>query len=220
MTLERAKSVAEFAVLRAARLYSLDMRGEKTSSIDFAFDSSKLIDDDKLPCEYGTPSYHALTKYLGIQEWLHHSVEAMQRTGSRLDKPSFSSDVLIKFSGSSGHTYTSQRFLSFERFFGRRKCWLAISMLTWIAGSQPAVAQPMLTIPPGEFGRAYIIPPQSISPKAAKVCLIPQNPNYEPVSKFLAPHPVQKASLDVVRVDVQLTNGEQEACSGVLITEK
>lgn len=78
----------------------------------------------------------------------------------------------------------------------------------------------MVTIPPGEFGRAYIIPPQSVSPKNYESLSNPANPNYEPVSRFLAPHPVQKASLDVVRVDMQLTNGEQEACSGVLITGK
>lgn len=94
-------------VIGSGNGYSLDMRGGRTGSVDFAFDSSKLIDDEKLHCEYGTPSYHALTKYLGIQEWLHHSIAAMHRTGSRIDKPSFSSDVLIKFSGSSGYTYTA-----------------------------------------------------------------------------------------------------------------
>ncbi|ULL01222.1 SUMF1/EgtB/PvdO family nonheme iron enzyme [Bradyrhizobium sp. I71] len=75
----------------------------------------------------------------------------------------------------------------------------------------------MLSIPDGQFGRAYFIPPQSTNYESLSN---PANPNYEPVSKFLPPHPVQRASLDVVRVDIQLTNGRQEACSGILITEK
>lgn len=118
-----------------------------------------------------------------------------------------------------GFCLVTSPLLSFE-IFKRRNCWLAISMLMWIAGSVPAVAQAMLTIPPGEFGRAYIPPPQSTSFENYESLSNPANPNYEPVSRFLAPHPVQKASLDVVRVDLQLKNGKQEACSGILITEK
>ena len=86
--------------------YTMEMRGERTGSIDFGFDSATLIDDGRLPCDRETLSYHSLTKSLGIREWLYHSVDAMNLTGSTIDKPSFSSDVLIKFNGNSSYTYT------------------------------------------------------------------------------------------------------------------
>ena len=94
-------------VVGAGSGYTLEMRGERTGSIDFGFDSAKLIDDRNLPCELNTPSYHALTKYLGVREWLHRSADAMHLTNSKIDKPSFSSDVFIKFNGSSSYTYTA-----------------------------------------------------------------------------------------------------------------
>jgi hypothetical protein len=87
--------------------YTLDVRGGRSGSIDFAFDSGVLIDDANLPCERETPSYHALTKNLGIQNWLYRSVDAMILTGSAIDKPSFSPDVFIRFNGTSSYTYTS-----------------------------------------------------------------------------------------------------------------
>jgi hypothetical protein len=86
--------------------YTMDMKGERTGNIDFGFDSAKLMDDGKLPCDRETPSYHALTKSLGIKDWLYRSVDAMNLTGATIDKPSFSSDVFIKFDGNSSYTYT------------------------------------------------------------------------------------------------------------------
>lgn len=86
--------------------FTLEMKGERTGSIDFGFDSAKLIDDAKLPCERETISYHSLTKSLGIRDWLYRSVDAVSLTGAAIDKPSFSSDVFIKFNGNSSYTYT------------------------------------------------------------------------------------------------------------------
>jgi hypothetical protein len=93
-------------VVGAGSGYTLEMKGERTGSIDFGFDSATLIDDRRLPCERETISYHSLTKALGIRDWLYHSMDAMNLTGSTIDKPSFSSDVFIKFNGNSSYTYT------------------------------------------------------------------------------------------------------------------
>jgi hypothetical protein len=86
--------------------YTMEMRGGRTGSTDFGFDAAALIDDASLPCDRDTPSYHALTKNLGIRDWLYRSVDAMVLTGSFIDKPSFSSDVFIRFNGTSSYTYT------------------------------------------------------------------------------------------------------------------
>jgi hypothetical protein len=93
-------------VVGAGSGYTLEMKGERTGSIDFGFDSATLIDDRKLLCDRQSLSYHSLTKTLGIRDWLNHSVDAMNLTGATIDKPSFSSDVFIKFNGNSNYTYT------------------------------------------------------------------------------------------------------------------
>jgi hypothetical protein len=83
-----------------------DMHGNRTGSVDFKFDSAALIKDEKLPCDQETPSYHSLTKHLGIRDWLYRSADAMNLTDSSIDNPSFSADVMIKLSGTGSWTYT------------------------------------------------------------------------------------------------------------------
>jgi hypothetical protein len=82
------------------------MHGSRTGSVDFKFDSAALIKDTKLPCDQETPSYHSLTKHLGIRNWLYRAADAMILTDSSIDNPSFSADVTIKFSGTGSWTYT------------------------------------------------------------------------------------------------------------------
>lgn len=83
-----------------------ELRGQHTGSIDFTFDSAQLIADTGLPCDRQSPSYHSLTKYLGIADWLHRSVAASDLSASNLDNPKFSAEVFIKFGGGGSYTYT------------------------------------------------------------------------------------------------------------------
>ncbi|WLC16285.1 hypothetical protein [Bradyrhizobium diazoefficiens] len=83
---------------------TLEMRGERTGSLDFDLDSSDLLRDD-LGCEHEPFSLHSLTKTIGIESWLVRSVDAAILSHSRLDKPSFSSEVVMKFNGSASYTY-------------------------------------------------------------------------------------------------------------------
>jgi hypothetical protein len=82
-----------------------EMRGERTGSLDFDFDSAKLIGYN-LGCEHEPFLVHSLTKSIGIEKWLIHSVDAAVLSRSKIDKPSFSSEVFMKFSGSGSYTYT------------------------------------------------------------------------------------------------------------------
>lgn len=150
--------------------YTLDMRGERTGSIDFAFDSAKLIDDGRLPCDRETPSYHSLTKYLGIKDWLYHSVDAMHLTGSKIDKPSFSSDVLIKFNGSSSYTYTyppGTELLTLGGYYQLQET-LNINLTAKPAGDKIVA----VTLPvggpgsPKNVGRAHVISTVTVSQEA------------------------------------------------------
>jgi hypothetical protein len=85
---------------------TLDMRGNRTGSVDFNFDSEKLILDSGLPCEREAISYHALTKNLAIKDWLYRSVQATALAGSTIDNPKFSAQVVVKFNGTASYTYT------------------------------------------------------------------------------------------------------------------
>ena len=82
-----------------------EMRGTRTGSLDFVFDSAKLRTDD-LGCQYEPFLLHSLTKSIGIQDWLVRSVYASYVSHSKIDKPSFSSEAFLKFTGSGSYTYT------------------------------------------------------------------------------------------------------------------
>jgi len=93
-------------IVGAGNGLTYEMKGNKTGSMDFKFDSGDLMFDTNVPCETEIPSYHSLTKYLGIREWLYRSADAMSLTGSKIDSPSFSADVFINFTGGNSYTYT------------------------------------------------------------------------------------------------------------------
>jgi hypothetical protein len=97
-----------------------DMHGSRTGSVDFKFDSAALLKDEKLPCNFETSSYHSLTKHLGIRNWLYRAVDAMILADAAIDNPSFSADVIIRFSGSGSWTYTfpgATNLLSLSGFY-------------------------------------------------------------------------------------------------------
>jgi hypothetical protein len=82
-----------------------DLRGNRTGNLDFVFDSKKLK-TEQLGCEYEPFTLHSLTKSIGIENWLVRSVDAAFVNRSKIDKPSFSSEVVMKFSGNGSYTYT------------------------------------------------------------------------------------------------------------------
>lgn len=84
---------------------TLDMRGQRTGNLDFNLESSDLIRDD-LSCQYEPFLLHSLTKTIGIESWLLRSVDAAVVSHSKIDKPSFSSEVFMKFNGSGSYTYS------------------------------------------------------------------------------------------------------------------
>jgi hypothetical protein len=104
-----AQGVTRFVtwVLGGGPGVQLDLKGTRSSGVDFAFESSELIKDTRLVCEPHSPSYHVLARHLGVGEWLYRSVEAMLVTGSAsIDKPSYSSIIFVKFGGNGSHTFT------------------------------------------------------------------------------------------------------------------
>lgn len=84
-----------------------DAKGERTSGVSFSFNSGKLMADNKMRCDFRTPSAHALAQYLGVGSWLRRTAEAILVAPSAdVDKPSYNTDITIKFAANGSYTYT------------------------------------------------------------------------------------------------------------------
>lgn len=89
---------------------AVDVKGTRNAGVYFNIHSRDLLNTKKFPlvCDPSTPADHVLARHLGIHEWLTRSVLAQsQSVGSlaKLDKPSFSSEIVVKFSGGGNFTY-------------------------------------------------------------------------------------------------------------------
>ena len=86
---------------------SLDDKGERSSAINFNFTSGKLMADKTLQCPPATPSAHVLAQHLGVGEWLYRTAAALAVASSAsVDKPTYDTDITVKFSGSGSYTFT------------------------------------------------------------------------------------------------------------------
>jgi hypothetical protein len=84
-----------------------DFKGTRTGGITFNFKSANLIDDKHLPCDMATPTVHELAQYLGVGRWLRRTADAVNITPSgEIDRPSYNSEINIKFTAAGSWTYT------------------------------------------------------------------------------------------------------------------
>lgn len=87
-----------------------DVRGTRNAGITYNIHSRDLLNIRKFPlaCDPTNPNFNALAQHLGIREWLIRTARAeKQAVGSltQLDKPTFSSEIYVKFTGSGNFTY-------------------------------------------------------------------------------------------------------------------
>ncbi|UEM12558.1 hypothetical protein J4G43_050675 [Bradyrhizobium barranii subsp. barranii] len=90
---------------------AVDAKGTRDVSITFKTSSKELISNprNQLICPVDSPRAHVLTEHLGIGEWLVRLVEAKDTAmGSlaKLDSPTYSSQIFVKFGGNGSFTYT------------------------------------------------------------------------------------------------------------------
>jgi len=84
----------------------IDGKGERLGSVVYSYKSADLMDDKNLDCTPRTPSMNALAQHLGVGEWLRRTVAATNGVKSaKVDKPTFNSDITIKFSASGGYSF-------------------------------------------------------------------------------------------------------------------
>jgi hypothetical protein len=89
---------------------AFDTKGTRNASVTFKMTSKDLLNlKNHLICPVDSPRQHALTEHLGIGEWLVQLVQAKNyAVGSlaSLETPTYSSEILVKFSGNGNFTYT------------------------------------------------------------------------------------------------------------------
>jgi hypothetical protein len=91
--------------------FNSDVRGTRNAGVTYNIHSKDLLDKKKfqLDCDPTTPNYNALADNLGVRKWLIRTVEAQHNSvGSlaKLDKPTFSSEIYVKFNAGGNFTYT------------------------------------------------------------------------------------------------------------------
>jgi len=86
----------------------LDTKGVRSGGITYNIRSKALRNDTSLPCDDSRATFHALTRRLGVGKWLHRTVEASRSPLSiaRIDRPSFYSQITVKFTAGGSYTYT------------------------------------------------------------------------------------------------------------------
>jgi hypothetical protein len=88
----------------------VDVKGTRIATITFKLTSKDLLHPkEKLICPVDSPRLHALAENLGISDWLVRLVRAKnQAVGSlaKFDTPTYSSQIVVKFTGNGNFTYT------------------------------------------------------------------------------------------------------------------
>jgi hypothetical protein len=86
-----------------------DAKGTRNASITYKMRSKDLLDLKKpLICPVDSPRYHDLARNLGIRDWLLRTVQAKDiAVGplASLDVPTFSAQIIVKFTGNGNFTY-------------------------------------------------------------------------------------------------------------------
>jgi hypothetical protein len=87
-----------------------DMKGHTDGSAAYNVNSDQLLDEVKYPlkCDRASPTYNALASQLGIYDWLNRTAAAAEgEIGklTRIDKPSYNSQIVATWDGSGSFTY-------------------------------------------------------------------------------------------------------------------
>lgn len=88
---------------------NVEAKGTRNAAVTFKMSSKDLLNPkNRHLCPLQSPRAHSLTQHLGIGEWLVRLVQARDMTASfvKLDTPTYSSEIFVKFSGNGNFTYS------------------------------------------------------------------------------------------------------------------
>lgn len=84
----------------------IDAKGERNGAVTYNIKSRELIATKKLICGDSRPTYHALSQYLGVADWLTRTAMAMEHNPvAEIDKPNFNSQITVRFAGDGSYSY-------------------------------------------------------------------------------------------------------------------
>jgi hypothetical protein len=146
-------------VIGSAPGMTLDVKGDRNGAVTYNIKSQALISSNDLDCDRTAASYHVLAQHLGIGEWLHRTVSAMNVASmASLDKPTFNSEITIKFTGAGSYTYTFPQSVDLASLSGS----VSVDEQLQISMAQiPATPKPytVVTLPSGDnFGHPQHAP--------------------------------------------------------------
>jgi hypothetical protein len=103
-----------------------DFKGHTDGTAVYFTKSTVLLDKTKHPvnCDTSSTAYNALTRYLGIRDWLERTAAASEGNLSgltKLDKPTYNSEITIQLDGSGTFTYNQPFGTDFLNAFGSYK---------------------------------------------------------------------------------------------------
>jgi hypothetical protein len=103
-----------------------DMKGHTDGGVSYSIKSSELLDEKKYPlnCDRSSAKYHALASQLGIHDWLNRTAAAAEGPISkltRIDKPTYNSQVIATWDGSGSFTYNYPFGTDFFGAYGQYK---------------------------------------------------------------------------------------------------
>jgi hypothetical protein len=118
-----------------------EAKGQRSGAATYSIKSKQLIEDKSMPCDRDTPSWHALTRELRVADWLRRSV-------STANKPSFNSEITIKFNGTGSYTFAFPKGSDFGSLGGsyqvNQQLQIAMTPLT------PSREFTVVTLPAGD----------------------------------------------------------------------
>jgi hypothetical protein len=146
-----------------------DMKGHTDGTAVYLTKSTVLLDKTKqsVNCDTSSTAYHALTRHLGIRDWLERTAAASEGQISgltKLDKPTYNSGITIQVDGSGTFTYNQPFGTNFLNAFGSYKLDESVA-IAFVAEPVPMTVR-VRTLPSGAEYSSVSTAPGTISSTA------------------------------------------------------
>lgn len=147
-----------------------DMKGHTDGAVSYSMETSQLLNETAYPlnCERASEKYHALASQLGIYDWLKRTAAGSEGPISKLtkvDKPTYNSQVVATWDGSGSFTYNYPFGTDFFGLMGSYKLDEAVAVAFTAEPNPPT--RKVRTLPGGtEYSSIPVETAGPVSPAA------------------------------------------------------